>query len=141
MNKIPSSKNESNPEIIVPDDFPRPDVAGAVAGYQPKLLLVKHGGKFYPPGGTPPERFERWDICEDLAQQLVLKCRECKSGKRSHMTELQILEQYLRRLLKARWGSDNEMRWVIRRTAALLEWPAPDGATATVSTGKQQCDQ
>ena len=113
----------------VPGDFPRPDVASAIAGSQPKLALVRYEGKFYRPGGTPPERFERWDACEDLARQLVTKCRESKMGKRAHMSEVEILEQYLRRLLKTGWGSDNEMKWVIRRTAELLEWPLPEAAT------------
>ena len=123
-------------QYAVPADFPRPDVASSVAGSQPKLALVGYQGKYYLPGGTPPERFARWDACEDLAQQFVPKCLESKSGKRAHMSETEILDQYLLRLMKTGWGSDNEMRWVIRRTAALLGWPVPEAATATATVGE-----
>lgn len=46
------------------------------------------------------------------------------------MSEVAILDQYLVRLMQTKWGSDDEMRWVIRRTAALLEWPVPEAAKA-----------
>jgi hypothetical protein len=112
----------------VPIDFPRPVPAGAVAGVMPKSLLVDYGGKLYAPGCTPPELFERWDICEDLAQQLRSKSIEAKTGKRAYMPEADILAEFLEQLLEAKWGSDAEMRWVIRRTAQLLDWPTPSAA-------------
>lgn len=118
----------------VPDDFPRPEIASAIAGYQLKLVLVEYEGKLYLPGGTPPELFVQWDLCEDLAQHLAVKSMESKTGKRAHMSETEILDQYLERLLKTGWGSDNEMRWVIRRVAELLGWPVPE--TARVNTKK-----
>lgn len=124
----PSASSDSSKFSQIPADFPRPVHPGAVSGVMPKLLLVSYGGKLYPPGCTPPEMFERWDICEDLAQQLQKKCIESKAGKRSHMSETEILAQYLERLLKTGWGSDSEMRWVIRRTAELLQWPVPPDA-------------
>jgi hypothetical protein len=112
----------------VPEDFPRRHYAGAVAGAQPKLLLKGYQGRFYQPGCTPPEVWQRWDICEDLAHQLCRKSLESKGGKRAHMSEPAILEQYLERLLKTGWGTDAEMRWVIRRAAQLANWEAPASA-------------
>lgn len=109
----------------VPDDFPRPEIASSISGYQSKLSLVEYEGKLYLPGGTPPELFARWEICEDLAQHLAVKSMESKAGKRAHMSETEILDQYLERLLKTGWGSDAEMKWVIRRTAELAGWPVP----------------
>jgi hypothetical protein len=109
----------------VPVDFRRPVPAGAVAGVMPKSLLVDYGGKLYAPGCTPPEMFERWDICEDLAQQLHGKSVEAKMGKRAYMAEEVILAEFLEQLLETDWGSDAEMMWVIRRTAHLLDWSAP----------------
>lgn len=117
----------------VPADFPRPTPAGAVAGVMPKTLLVKYEGKFYAPGCTPPELFERWDICEDLAQQLHRKALETKAGKRSDMPEVDILAQYLERILSTKWGSEAEMKWVVRRTAQLLNWPTPEAAIERTS--------
>jgi hypothetical protein len=108
-----------------PADFPRPVHLGAVAGAQPKLLMTEYMGRYYSPGCTPPELQERWNMCEDLAEQLVAKSLESKAGKRSHMTETEILAQYLPRLIETKWTSEAEAKWVIRRTGELLEWPLP----------------
>ncbi|MGZ8340267.1 MAG: hypothetical protein ACXWU9_11860 [Telluria sp.] len=112
----------------VPADFPRPVHLGALPGAQPKLLMVKYNGRYYSPGCTPPELRERWDYCEDLARQFCQKCLDNKAGKRAHLSEVAILEQYLERLLKTGWGSDAEMQWLIRRAAALAKWPVPESA-------------
>ena len=113
----------------IPDDFPKSTHLGVVGGAQPKLLMTEYKGRYYAPGNTPPELYKRWDAREDLAQQLVVKCLESKAGKRAHMTELEILEQYLPRLIATRWTSEEEARWVIRRAAKLLNWPSPLSAT------------
>lgn len=112
----------------IPADFPRPVHLGAVPGAQPKLLVTKYQGRFYAPGCTPPELLERWNICGDIAQQLVVKSRESKEGKRSRMTEVQILDQYLPRLIETKWTAEAEARWVMRRVADLLHWPIPASA-------------
>jgi hypothetical protein len=118
-------------DFNVPTDFPRPVHLGAVGGFQPKLLLTKAGDKFHSPGCAPEELHARWQVCEHLAQQFVVKARETKAGKRSHMAEQDILEQYLVRSMKMNWGSTQEMRWVFRRAATLLSWPAPSAALVT----------
>lgn len=123
-----SSAEDDDRYAQVPPDFPRPVHLGSVPGAQVKFLMVQYQGRFYSPGCTPPELWERWDICEDLAQQFCRKCIDNKAGRRSHMTEVEILDQYLVRLLKTGWGSDAEMRWVIRRAAELAAWPVPDAA-------------
>jgi hypothetical protein len=124
-------------DYSVPDDFPRPRIHSSVAGYQAKLPLVSSGGRFYLPGCTPRELHSRWDICEDLAQQFVVKSRECKAGKRAHMSEEAILDQYCVRALKTGWGSDEEIKWVIRRAATVLGWPVP--ASAAESSDAFRC--
>ena len=123
-----NEKSEAVPFAALPPDFPRPVNLGAVSGAQPKLLMTSYQGRFYAPGCTPPELQERWDVCEDLAQQLAVKSRESKDGKRAHMTETQILDQYLPRLISTKWTSEAEARWVMRRVAALLNWPVPESA-------------
>ena len=122
-------------DYSVPDDFPRPQIHSSVAGHQPKLPLVASDGRFYLPGGTPRELHRRWDVCEDLAQQFVVKSRECKLGKRSHMSEQAILDQYCLRSMTMGWGSDDEMKWVIRRAAAILGWPVPASAAQANKVG------
>jgi hypothetical protein len=112
----------------VPIDFPRPEMAGAVCGVQPKLLLTSHEGKFYAPGCTPPQLYARWDRCEDLALQLATKSLESKGGKRAHISEIEILDQYLPRLIATGWTSEAEARFIIRRAAQILAWPIPAAA-------------
>lgn len=111
-----------------PEDFPRPTHHGSVAGIQPKALLRQYEGRFYNPGCTPPEVFQRWDVCEDLAKQLATKSVESRAGKRSHMSELEILDQYLPPLIATKWTSEEEARWIIRRAAVMLGWPVPPAA-------------
>jgi len=129
--------NAASPEVdmeqkyaLVPADFPRPLHMGSVSGFQPKLLGTMYNGKIYATGCTPPELYRRWDACEDLAKQFVEKCKQSKAGKRAHMSEIEILDQYLPRLIETRWTSEAEAKWVIRRTAELLSWPVPYAAKA-----------
>jgi hypothetical protein len=120
---------DSEPDYSkIPADFPRPEHHGAVSGFQAKLLLVQHGEKYFAPGCTPPELYRRWDTCEDLANQLAAKALESKKGKRAHMTAVEILDQYLPRLIKMRWTSEAEARFIIRRAAQMLGWPVPAAA-------------
>lgn len=109
----------------VPADFPRPLHLGSLPGTQPKFSMTKYKDRFYSPGCSPPELFETWRLCEDLARQLVEKSAESKKGKRSHMSESAILEQYLTRLIATKWTTVPEARWTIRRVAILLSWPVP----------------
>jgi hypothetical protein len=118
---ITSTKNEKYDQI--PVDFPATALLGAITGAHSKLLFVEFDGKFYSPGTSPPERFQRWDVCEDLARQLSEKSLESKAGKRAHMSEVEILQQYYDRLLKTGWVSNAEGVWVIHRVSTLLSWP------------------
>ncbi len=112
----------------VPDDFPHPKHLGAVPGAQPKLLAVVYEGRYYSPGCTPPELHERWQHSLQYVPQFVTSCIETKAGKRKNMSEADILDQYLVRLIETGWVSADEARWVIRETAKLLCWPAPEAA-------------
>lgn len=113
-----------NGPYSVPDDFPHPQATGTVAGTQPKLLLTAWDGKFYT-GLTPPERHARWEIIEDLAQQIIAKISASRTSKYAALTENEILGQYSALLVQSDFGSEQEMRWLIRRVAQVLGWPAP----------------
>lgn len=112
----------------IPSDFPRTARHAALPGSQPKILVSEYKGHFYSLGCSPPEVYERWEICEDLAAQLSEKSAISKQGKRSDMSEVDILDHYLVRLIALRWTSVAEARWVIRRVAAMLDWPIPRAA-------------
>jgi len=107
----------------VPVDFPKPQYFGAVGGAQPKFIMTEYRGRFFVPGCSPPELYYRWCLCEELAEQLAEKSVESEKGKRSHMSREEILEQYLPRLIKTRWTTVPEARWILRRVAELLQWP------------------
>lgn len=113
-----------NQPYSVPDDFPHSQTTGAVSGTQPKLLLTERDGKFYS-GLTPQERHARWEVIEDLAQQVVTKISASRTSKYADISENEILGQYLILLLQSDFGSEQEMRWLIRRVAQVLDWPAP----------------
>ncbi len=117
----------------VPDDFPNPPSTGSVSGTQPKFLAAEWNGKFYI-GLTPPELFARWEIVEDLAQQMMTKLLKPRAEKYANLSEVAILDQYLTRLYQSGFGSEQEMRWLIRRVAHLLNWPIPDKAQTSAPT-------
>lgn len=99
MSEESEAKSESR-YAQVPADFPWLDYFGSVLGAQPKLLLTRYRGRFYAPGCMPPAVWQRWDICEDLAQQLYRKSLESKRRKRVHMDEsarLEVLPDVVRR--------------------------------------------
>lgn len=111
--------------FAVPDSFPRPSPISTLPGAATKFVAEEFEGKFYPAGGTPPQLHAHWLFCEDLAQQFKGACLKTKAGKRAQMSEVEILDQYLVRLLETDWGTPAQMRWVIKRTATLLGWYAP----------------
>lgn len=115
-------------EFDVPADFPRPVHLGAVPGAQEKFLATQYDGRFYPPGCTPPELHANWQYCMSLVEQFVSACIETKAGKRKGMPEVEILDQYLTRLIDTGWCSEEECGWVMRETAKLLGWPTPEAA-------------
>lgn len=115
-------------KLRVPDDFPRPTSAGAVGGAQPNFPATEYKGHLFAPPGTPPELWARWNRCEDFAAMYADKSLTSKAGKRAHMTEVEILDQSLPRLIATGWTSEPEARWVIRRVAQILHWPIPPAA-------------
>jgi hypothetical protein len=117
----------NNDYLRVPEDFPQAGVISAVGGAQNKLELVEYAGGYYSLGNTPPERHQQWLVCEDLVQQFVVKCRESKAGKRSHMTEEQLLSGYYDSATRAGWNIGSEqLKYVFRCTATVLGWPLPE---------------
>ena len=118
----------SNDFSRIPTDFPSTGIVSAISGMQPKVAMVEYEGRFYVQGNTPPERYDSWLYCETLATQFVVKCSRNQHGKYAHLSEVEILDQYCVRLLRTKWASDAELKWVIRRTAELLGWPVPASA-------------
>jgi len=113
----------------VPADYPYHPIHGAVAGYQPKLLLTSSAnGKFYTPGNAPHERWHDWRYSAALASAMIQKCLESKAGKRAHMSEAEIILQYYLRAVASngRYGTEEQLKWTFTQVAKNLGWPLPE---------------
>ncbi|MDD1790148.1 DUF6088 family protein [Burkholderia gladioli] len=106
--------------VAVPHDFPWDTTPAALSGTQPKLAGRMIDGKFVA-GLTATERFERWNLCEDLAQQLVAVARKdaAKHPQHSHDETLQRVRQGMER---KGWVEVVEMDWLIKRLRIMLGW-------------------
>ena len=112
----------------VPSDFPRPALFSTLPSVQPKVVVNGYIDKFYPPKGTPPEIYERWQCCEELARQFASESRKDKAANVTLMTETEMLEWYLRIFSKS-WLSEDEAKWMVRRMSQMLGWPVPSAAS------------
>ena len=104
----------------IPDDFPWHTLPAAVPGAQPKLGVIFSGG-VYIAGQTSEERYERWFICEDLANQLLPVARKDATKHPEHSPE-QTLRRVRISVSQKGWVSEAEMDWLLRRIKTLLEW-------------------
>ncbi|SDE02030.1 hypothetical protein SAMN05421548_13092 [Paraburkholderia lycopersici] len=117
----------------VPGNFPRASLQGAVSGAQPKLVLRKTGDK-YSSGPTDAERYERYIVCDDLAQQLAAYAtRKMTSNAWSLQATVSKIEVgILKKVRSGIWEfSDAEIAWTIGRTRQILS----DTAAGETSIG------
>lgn len=103
----------------VPEEFPRNRIPAVVTGVQPKIGVREIDGR-YVAGQTEEERYERWDICEDLAQQLLRVARkdEAEHPEQSRETTLRRVRSSVS---QKGWCSEDELDWLIGRLAVLLQ--------------------
>ena len=117
----------------IPEDFPRSAPAGAVPGAQPKLLAHVEAGRFVAAKLTDSEVQHRYEVCEDLVQQLV-RYSARKRAERPDWTPAQLREKVdaAVRQKAFEWGlSPAETKWILRRLVAEAAGaPRPDGATS-----------
>jgi len=103
----------------VPEDFPRITIPAVVTGVQPKIGVREIDGR-YIAGQTEEERYERWDICEDLAQQLLPVARKDEAEHPENARE-KTLRRVRISVSQKGWCSEDELDWLIRRLGALLQ--------------------
>lgn len=98
----------------VPRDFPYDPFPSAVSGVQPKLSVRRVNGQFVQ-GISDDERAERFAICADLAEQLVVYCRRKHAERPDESMEelLQRIEDATR--VKAWDVSPIELTWCFNR--------------------------
>ncbi|WP_284454521.1 hypothetical protein [Cupriavidus campinensis] len=103
----------------VPADFPRITIPAVVTGAQPKIGVREIDGR-YVVGQTEEERYERWDICEDLAQQLLPVAQKDEAGQPGQERERTLCRVRISVSQKG-WCSEDELDWIIGRLAVLLQ--------------------
>jgi hypothetical protein len=104
----------------VPADFPKDVTPALLAGSTPKLSGRMIDGKFVV-GLTADERYQRWDMCEDLARQLVPKT--LKDAAKYPQNSRDVTLQRIRRAIEGkRWTSVVETDWLMERLRVLLGW-------------------
>lgn len=109
--------------LEVPDDFPRDSEQASLSGVNPKVAVVRDAvsGNFRLPTATA-ELVARYEMCEDLASQLVAKVQANRSGKYAAFTDQEILGQLLRKLTATNWGTHAEMAWTVLQVSKQLGW-------------------
>ena len=111
--------------VRVPDDFPRESHAASLAGSQPKLAArLVHCT--YVAGLSPEELLERYEACEDLAQQLAVYCTRKAAENPSWSRDFNLSRAHrgvARKVKKGLWDiSEAERRWVMTRVREILDW-------------------
>ena len=104
-----------SPAVIAPQERLRPE-----AGLRLNRWVIVAAVTFVA-GQTDDERYERWDVCEDLAQQLVAKARKDAAKYPQHSCEVTL--QRIRRAIEVKgWISVVETDWLMERLRTLLDW-------------------
>lgn len=102
--------------VEIPADFPRGLLPGSVPGAQPKLLVRKVGEK-YLTEMTDEECEQRYEICKDLSQQLILYCRR-KQEEKPEWSTGDILRKISQGIRSKNWDlSEAEIIWTMERVA------------------------
>ena len=104
----------------VPADFPWHPTPASLSGSQPKLAGRMIDGKFVV-GLTAEERRVRWDMCEDLAQQLVPKALKDAAKYPQHSHDV-TLGRMRRAIEGKQWTEGSETDWLMERLRVLLSW-------------------
>ena len=103
----------------IPDSVPLDPWPAALSGAQPKLAVRLIDGK-YVTGLTDAERIERYEICEDLAQQLVGYCRRKQSERPDEPLD-SLLQKVENSARGKGWDiSPVELTWVMGRVREAL---------------------
>jgi hypothetical protein len=104
----------------VPADFPWDPTPALLSGTHPKLAGRSIEGRFVV-GLTAEERYIRWDMCEDLAQQLVPKTLKDAAKYPEHSREV-TLARMRRAIERKNWTERVETDWLMERLRVLLGW-------------------
>lgn len=103
----------------IPESFPTDPWPTALSGTQPKVAVRMIDGQ-YVAGLTDVERLERYEICEDLAQQVTGYCRR-KQSERPGEPLHSLLQKVEHSARGKGWDiSPIELTWVMGRVREAL---------------------
>jgi hypothetical protein len=105
--------------MTVPNDFPRERIPAVVSGVQTKIGVLLSRGRYVLQ--SEEQRAERYDVCEDLAHQLLRKTLSDAAKHPGH-TSAETLERVREAVGGKGWVSPAELRWLMQRLRALLDW-------------------
>jgi len=90
-------------------DFPHETILGTVAGVQPKVLVQRdEDGNYVSGGPSIAEVMERFEVCDDLAEQLGIYALRKKRENPDWTTEFNIS-----RVQKAMAGKVESGKWTV----------------------------
>ncbi|WP_160172559.1 DUF2442 domain-containing protein [Caballeronia sordidicola] len=104
----------------VSPDFPWDPTPALLSGTQPKIAGRWIDGRLIV-GLTAEERWVRWDMCEDLAQQLIKKTLQDAAKFPMHSHDV-TLKRMRRGIERKGWLARLETDWLMERLRALLAW-------------------
>lgn len=103
-----------------PEDFPYP-IPAVVGGAQPKVVAILTSLGIYTEDGDSRE--ERYDVCEDMAQQLVRYCsrkRDENPNWSEESTQQRTIGALSTKIRSGEWEfSRAEQDWIERRLRTL----------------------
>jgi len=106
-------------------DFPHETIFGTVSGVQPKVLVRKDDDGNYVAGGpTVAEVLERFNVCDDLSEQLSIYAMRKKRENPSWTTEFNIertQKAIADKVASGKWTlSAAEQAWIMDRVRESL---------------------
>lgn len=110
-------------DVKAPEDFPREPALGSISGVQPKLLVVKVDDQFIPEVDEQ-QICRRWQVCEDLVQQLTVKTvKRMREGRIADLDDyVKKLQQWLEAQEWEGWKvTSPEAQWMRDRIKKLVE--------------------
>ncbi|WP_373991423.1 hypothetical protein [Duganella sp. BuS-21] len=106
-------------------DFPHETILGTVAGVQPKVLVRRDDDGNYVTGGpTLADVLERFEVCDDLAEQLGIYALRKKRENPEWTTEFNIertRKAIADKVDSGKWTvSADEQKWILDRVRESL---------------------
>jgi len=104
----------------IPSDFPHETIIGTVPGVQPKVLVRKsEDGNYVSGGPTLSEVLERFEVCDDLVEQLGIYALRKKAENPDWTTEFNVertRKAMADKVASGKWTlSAAEQKWIIDR--------------------------